>query len=47
MAAATSGTLLQLAVAGAHLSGLPLNYQLTSLGAKLLRTVRTAPVYSE
>jgi hypothetical protein len=38
---------LQLAVAGAHLSGLSLNYQLLDLGAKLVRTVRTAPVYSE
>lgn len=37
----------QLAVAGAHLSGLPLNHQLTELGAKLVRTVRTAPVYSK
>lgn len=27
--------------------GLPLNYQLTELGATLVRTVRTAPVYSE
>jgi hypothetical protein len=38
--------MFQLAVAGAHLSGLPLNHQLTELGAKLVRTVRTAPVYS-
>lgn len=42
-----SGVMFQLAVAGAHLSGLPLNHQLTSLGATLVRTVRTAPVYSE
>jgi allophanate hydrolase len=40
-------TMFQLAVAGAHLSGLPLNHQLTELGAKLVKTVRTAPVYSE
>jgi allophanate hydrolase len=40
-------TMFQLAVAGAHLTGLPLNYQLTELGAKLVRTVRTAPVYSK
>lgn len=39
--------MFQLAVAGAHLTGLPLNHQLTELGAKLVRTVRTAPVYSE
>ncbi|KAF8069651.1 atzF [Scenedesmus sp. PABB004] len=37
--------MLQLAVAGAHLTGLPLNHQLTELGARLVRTVRTAPVY--
>jgi allophanate hydrolase len=34
-----------LAVAGAHLSGQPLNYQLTDLGARLVRTTTTAPVY--
>lgn len=39
--------MFQLAVAGAHLTGLPLNHQLTELGARLVRTVRTAPVYSE
>jgi len=33
------------AVVGAHLSGLPLNGQLTSRGARLLRTTRTAPHY--
>jgi allophanate hydrolase len=32
-----------LVVVGAHLSGLPLNGQLTSAGARLLRAVRTAP----
>lgn len=36
---------LQLVVAGAHLSGLSLNHQLTDLGAKYLRTCKTAPVY--
>jgi allophanate hydrolase len=40
----TSGT-VQVAVCGAHLSGLPLNHQLTSRGARLLRTVLSAPVY--
>ena len=30
---------------GAHLSGLPLNPQLTRLGAKLVRATRTAPHY--
>jgi allophanate hydrolase len=36
---------VQLAVVGAHLSGEPLNYQLTDRDARLLRTVRTAPRY--
>jgi allophanate hydrolase len=34
-----------LAVAGAHLSGLPLNHQLTSRGARLVRTTKTSPAY--
>lgn len=38
---------LALAVAGAHLSGLGLNHQLVELGAQLVRTTRTAPVYSK
>ena len=36
---------LPLAVVGAHLSGEPLNHQLTDLGGRLLRTCRTAPLY--
>ena len=35
----------QLAVVGAHLSGLPLNAQLRELGATLTRRTRTAPEY--
>jgi allophanate hydrolase len=35
-----------LAVVGAHLSGLPLNRQLTERGARLLRACRTAPHYT-
>nr|WSW70206.1 allophanate hydrolase [Streptomyces sp. NBC_00995] len=35
----------RLAVAGAHLTGEPLNPQLLSLGARLIRTTTTAPVY--
>ena len=35
----------QLAVVGAHLSGLPLNGQLRELGATLSRRTRTAPAY--
>lgn len=36
---------LNLAVAGAHMTGLPLNYQLTDLSAVFVRSVRTAPMY--
>lgn len=36
---------LRLVVAGAHMSGLRLNHQLTDLGAKMLQATRTAPVY--
>jgi allophanate hydrolase len=36
---------IQLAVVGAHLAGQPLNHQLTSHGASLLRTTTTAPKY--
>lgn len=38
------GTVL-LSVAGAHLSGMPLHHQLTSRGARLVQTTRTAPGY--
>ena len=36
---------IELAVVGAHLSGQPLNHQLTDLGARLVRATTTAPVY--
>ncbi|HEX4796023.1 MAG TPA: allophanate hydrolase [Humisphaera sp.] len=36
---------VKLAVVGAHLSGQPLNHQLTNLRARLIRTCRTAPNY--
>lgn len=36
---------VEVAVLGAHLSGLPLNHHLTGMGAVLLRTVRTTPDY--
>jgi len=36
---------IELAVVGAHMSGLPLNGELTRLGARFLRTARTAPDY--
>jgi allophanate hydrolase len=37
--------IVEVAVCGAHLSGLPLNPQLVSRGARLVRPVRSAPVY--
>ncbi len=36
---------VRLAVCGAHMSGLPLNHQLTTRGATLARRCRTAPKY--
>jgi allophanate hydrolase len=36
---------IPIAVCGAHMSGLPLNHQLTERGARLARTCRTAPHY--
>jgi allophanate hydrolase len=36
---------ISVAVCGAHMSGLPLNHQLTERGARLARTCRTAPEY--
>ena len=45
---ATTGAaadMLRLAVVGAHLTGEPLNGQLTDLGARLARSCRTAPLY--
>jgi allophanate hydrolase len=36
---------IDIAVVGAHLSGQPLNYQLTSLEAQFVREARTAPCY--
>ena len=38
-------TRVMLAVVGAHLSGMPLNWQLTSRQARLVRATRTAPLY--
>lgn len=43
-ASAASGE-IELAVVGAHLSGMPLNHELTSRGARLLRAVKTKPDY--
>jgi len=42
--AATSVS-VRLAVVGAHLSGMPLNWQLTSRGARLVQDTRTAALY--
>ncbi len=36
---------VRLAVVGAHLHGMPLNWQLTSRGGRLAATTRTAPTY--
>lgn len=43
---AISDTEMTLAVCGAHMSGLPLNGELTSRGARFLRTAHTAPGYA-
>lgn len=43
-AARTAGE-LELAVVGAHMSGMALNHELTSLGARFLRAARTTPDY--
>ncbi|MHB1213815.1 MAG: allophanate hydrolase [Thiobacillus sp.] len=40
-----AGGQVQLAVVGAHLSGLPLNYQLIERNARLLAATQTAPKY--
>ncbi|WP_425092329.1 allophanate hydrolase [Tropicimonas sp. S265A] len=42
---AQSSDEIALAVCGAHMSGLPLNEELTSRGAKLISATRTAPRY--
>jgi allophanate hydrolase len=44
-AAAPAPATIQLAVVGAHLSGMPLNGQLVERGARLVRRTRTAPSY--
>ena len=36
---------IEIAVVGAHLSGMPLNHELTSLRARFIRAARTAPAY--
>ena len=45
-AAETGASEIALAVCGAHMSGLPLNRELTSRGARFLRACRTAPAYA-
>ena len=37
---------IAIAVCGAHMSGLPLNHQLTELGGRFLKATSTAPCYS-
>ena len=39
------GDTTEIAVVGAHMSGLPLNTQLAALGGRLLREAATAPCY--
>ncbi|MBI5108365.1 MAG: allophanate hydrolase [Rhodocyclales bacterium] len=41
----TAEPMVTVAVVGAHLSGMPLNWQLAERGARLLRAARTAPRY--
>ncbi len=45
MATASTSDSIKVAVVGAHLTGQPLNHQLTSRAATLLATVCTAPIY--
>ena len=40
-----TGDEIAIAVCGAHMSGLPLNHQLTDLGGRFLRATQTAPEY--
>ncbi|MDB5921015.1 MAG: allophanate hydrolase, partial [Massilia sp.] len=42
---ASPASTVRVAVVGAHLSGMPLNFQLTERGATLAATTRTAPKY--
>jgi allophanate hydrolase len=44
-APASPGAAVRLVVCGAHMSGLPLNHELTERGARLVRRCRTAPRY--
>lgn len=41
----TAGGMVRVAVCGAHLSGLPLNWQLTQRGGRLITACRSAPEY--
>ena len=43
--AASTGATVRVAVCGAHMTGLPLNWQLADRGGRLVRTTRTAPRY--
>jgi allophanate hydrolase len=45
LAAAAQPDEIALAVVGAHMSGLPLNHELTARGARFLRAAKTAPCY--
>lgn len=41
----SDGPTVDVAVVGAHLSGMPRNHELVGLGARLVRATRTAPAY--
>jgi allophanate hydrolase len=45
MSAPADAPVLDVAVVGAHLSGLPLNGEITALGGVLVRALRTEPCY--
>ncbi|MDF1859049.1 MAG: allophanate hydrolase [Verrucomicrobiales bacterium] len=45
MALGSTETCIDVVVCGAHLSGLPLNHQLTTRGARFVEATETAPVY--
>jgi allophanate hydrolase len=45
IAAAATAEEIEIAVCGAHMSGLPLNHELTERGGRFLRATKTAPIY--
>jgi allophanate hydrolase len=45
MSTAASDTMIPIVVVGAHLTGLPLNHELSGAGGQMLKAARTAPDY--